>query len=153
MTKKRNKRTISASGLQRRRRLTEAVAVIGLLIVAVALIVPVANLTSAAYVSAFRWVYGSGALIYTIARVIDVTGSSDSPRLKRLRRMEFWAGVSFMTAAFFWFYNFGRFGAGYGGTLAIMRDTILFTLVGAMIEIIASWLIWSRSRKEAEKSV
>ena len=61
--------------------------------------------------------------------------------------MEFWAGVAFMAGAVFWFVQEDRLGAS-GGLLALMRETVMFTLAGAFIQIIASWLIVYRVKKE-----
>lgn len=61
--------------------------------------------------------------------------------------MEFWAGVAFVLGAALWFYSETRLGE-YAGPLAVMKDTIMFTLAGALIQIIASWLIVSRTKKE-----
>lgn len=63
--------------------------------------------------------------------------------------MEFWAGVAFMVGAAFWFYQEGHLGK-YAGILAVMRDTIMFTLAGALIQIISSWMIMSQSKKEQQ---
>ena len=33
-------------------------------------------------------------------------------------------------------------------SLAVMRDTVVFTLAGALIQIIAAWMIASQMKKE-----
>ena len=38
------------------------------------------------------------------------------------------------------------------GVLAVLRDTIMFTLAGSLIQIIASWMIVSRAKKEQNKA-
>ncbi len=129
-------------------RSVENVATCGLLLICVSLIVPFFNPSDLEFVKVFKWVYGAGALIYTIARVIGARAdNSESVRLRRLRRMEFWAGVAFLIGAAFWFYSEIHLDP-YAGMLALLRQTILFTLVGAVIQMIASWLIVARERKE-----
>ena len=142
------------SSLPKRRRMAEHTATFGLLLVCVALIVPFFNPANMALVSIFKWVYGAGALIFTIARVVAVNDPADSTRLRRLRRLEFWSGIAFVIGAFFWFYEESHLASlgPYVGVLAILRNTIMFSLVGAVIQLIASWLIVSQSRKEKEES-
>lgn len=103
------------------------------------------------FLKIFKWVFSAGALIYTVARVVNVNDPSDSSRMRRLRRMEFWAGATFIVGAACWFYNEGHLGP-YAGVLAVLRDTIMFTLAGALIQIIASWMIVSRAKKEQNKA-
>jgi len=134
------------SKVESRRKYVETFATFGLVLLAVGLLVPFASLVNAGFIAAFKWVFAAGALIYTIARVVNVNDPKDSTRLKRLRRMEAWAGIAFCIAAFFWFYNECRLKS--GGSLFILRETITFTLVGAMIQIIASWMIVFRDKKE-----
>lgn len=129
------------------RRKVEAVSTVGLLIIAVGLVVPFSAIESELTVTVCRWVFAAGALIYTAARMVNVNGPSDSLRLRRLRRMEMWAGFCFVVAAGFWFYNSHRF-AGITFSLPVMNNTIVFTLAGAMIQVVASWLISARAKKE-----
>lgn len=133
--------------LEKRRKAVESAATFGLLLICVALVAPFAAVGNLALLSALKWVYSAGTLIYIVARVVNVSDPTDSMRLRRLRRMEFWAGVAFMMAAAFWFYEEAHLGP-YAGPLAVMRNTILFTLVGAAIQVIASWLIVSQTKKE-----
>lgn len=137
-------------GLERRRRIAEALATVGLVLLAVGLIAPFASIDNATVQGMFKWIFASGALLYTGARAINVNAPGDSIRLRRLRRLELWAGIIFCVAAFFWFYKAARLGE-YGFSLALIHDTILFTLAGALIQIIASWMISSRMRKEEEQ--
>ncbi|MDE6836633.1 MAG: hypothetical protein K2J03_06725 [Muribaculaceae bacterium] len=83
--------------------------------------------------------------------MVNVNSPGDSMRLKRLRRMEMWAGITFLVGAFFWFYNSARF-PNVGFSLVVMRDTIMFTLAGAIIQVIASWMIAARMNKEAKEA-
>lgn len=141
---------LTGAALEKRRKQVESIATFGLILICVALVAPFTNPTNTEYFNVFRWIYGSGALIYLIARVVDINDPKDSPRLRRLRRMEFWAGVSFGLATAFWFIGQHRFGP-YAGALAILQNTIMFTLVGALIQIVASWLIYSQVKKDAGK--
>ena len=142
---------LSGEALEKRRKQVEGTATFGLILICVALVAPFTNPDNFGLLSIFRWIYGAGALIYLIARVVDVTDPGESLRLRRLRRMEFWAGVSFGIATFFWFYSQYHIQEVLGanaGILVVMRNTIMFTLVGAVIQIIASWLIYSQTKKD-----
>ena len=97
-----------------------------------------------------KWVYAAGALLYTCARVVNVNAPSDSLRLRRLRRLEFWAGMCFIVGGAFWFYKEQYYSGIFAGPLAVMRQTVAFTMAGAVIQIVASWMIASRMRKEAK---
>lgn len=130
-------------------RYTETAATCGLILIAVALGVPFLNLAEGNPADILKWIYAAGALVYTVARVVESARAQGSVRMRRLYRMEFWAGVSFMLAAAFWFYNSSRFEMIHTGILTLLRNTVLFTLVGAFIQIIASWLIVAQSKKEA----
>ena len=141
------KKKYSSQDIEKRRKQVEGTATFALILICVALISPFTNPGNMHLLSIFRWIYGAGALLYIIARIVDVTDTQESLRLRRLRRLEFWAGISFGIATFFWFYNQQHLGQ-YAGMLAVMRTTILFTLVGAIIQIIASWLIYSQTKKE-----
>ena len=140
---------LTGAALEKRRKQVESIATFGLILICVALVAPFTDPTSNEYLNVFRWIYGAGALIYIIARVVDISDPKDSQRLKRLRRMEIWAGVSFALATAFWFIGQHRFhNDPYIGALAILQNTIMFTLVGALIQIVASWLIYSQTKKE-----
>lgn len=114
-----------------------------------ALCAPFANPENIDLLKIYKWLYSAGALIFVIARVVNVNDPSDSMRLRRLRRLEFWAGVAFVMGAAMWFYNESHLGP-YAGALAVMRSTIMFTLAGAVIQIISSWMIVSLTKKEQE---
>lgn len=136
-------------GLEKRRKLVERTATFGLILICVALCAPFANPENIDLLKIYKWLYSAGALIFVIARVVNVNDPSDSMRLRRLRRLEFWAGVAFVMGAAMWFYNESHLGP-YAGALAVMRSTIMFTLAGAVIQIISSWMIVSRTKKEQE---
>lgn len=125
----------------------EGTATFGLILICVALVAPFTSPASMEYLDVFRWIYGAGTVIYLVARLVDITDPKDSLRLRRLRRMEFWAGIAFGLATAFWFIGMHRLGP-YAGALAVLKNTIMFTLVGALIQIVASWLIYSQSKKE-----
>lgn len=134
------------------RKAVEATATFGLILVAVGLAAPFTDLTNTEFLRIFKWIYGSGALIFTIARIVGATDPADSMRVRRLRRMEFWAGVALCIGLFFWFYNEHRYGdylAFGSGTTACLRETIYFTLVGAIIQVLSSVSIVRRQKKEA----
>lgn len=138
---------LTGAELEKRRKQVEATATFGLILICVALVAPFTSPTSMEYLNVFRWIYGAGTVIYLVARIVDINDPKDSPRLRRLRRMEFWAGVSFGLATAFWFIGQHRLGQ-YAGALAVLQNTIMFTLVGALIQIVASWLIYSQTKKE-----
>lgn len=133
--------------MARRRRITEIVASVGLSLVALGLVVPFLYFDNAALVSAFKWVFSAGAVIYTVARGVNTNEPGDSMRVRRLRRMEMWAGFAICIGAAFWWYNENKFGP-YGVTLKLLHETILFTLTGALIQIVASCLLVTAIRKQ-----
>ncbi len=133
--------------LAKKRKIADNVAMLGLLILAVAIAMPIATLESPETLAPWKWVYAAGAIIYTAARCINVSAPGDSTRLRRLRRMQAWGGIAFIIAGAFWFYTEQRLGA-LGGALAILKNTILFTLVGAMLQIVSVWMIYAREKKE-----
>lgn len=133
------------------RRYTDNIATFGLLLVCVALLVPLINIFTPTFEMIMKWVYAAGALIYTLARVTDLAVKGESFRVRRLRHMEFWAGISFCIAAGLWFYHGNRLGGHYGMTLGVVRDTVVFTIVGAVLQIVASWLLSAQLRKEQKE--
>ena len=137
------------SKIEKRRKAAEGIATFGLLLVAVALVAPFADLTSTAALKIYKWIFAAGAVVFTTARTVGVNDPDESTRLRRLRRLEFWAGMAFVVGGAFWFYNESRFAdVPTAGALAILRETILFSLVGALIQVIASWMIYAREKKE-----
>lgn len=150
-----NKTGKGVAGVKRSRKAVENAATFGLILIVVGLLAPFTNLTDPDYVKFFKWIYAPGALIFTVARIVGSTDPSESMRLRRLRRLEFWAGVSFCIGVFFWFYNENRYGdllSMSSGTMTTLRETIYFTLVGAIIQVLAVFMISGRLKKEsAEK--
>lgn len=142
-----------ASGIRRNRKAVEGAATFGLILVAVGLAAPFTDLLNSDYIRIFKWIYAPGALIYTVARIAGSTDPQDSLRVRRLRRMEFWAGVAFCIGVFFWFYNEHRYAdllSMGAGAMVYLRETVYFTLAGALIQVIATYSLSSRLRKEKE---
>lgn len=124
-------------------------AAFGMIIIAIGLLIPLFNPFDMELLANFKWVFTSGTVLLLVARCVNVADPSESVRLKRLRRLEFWVAACFLIATFFWFYNENKLDENpYMGVLAILRDTILFSLAGATIQVIASWLIYYREKKE-----
>ena len=140
----------SGREMEKLRRKVEAASTIGLVFIAAGLVAPFASIENSVIVEICKWVFAAGALIYTVARMINVNDPGDSLRLRRLRRMEMWAGFCFVVASCFWFYNAHRF-AGIIFSLPVMNNTIVFTLAGAMIQVAASWMIAAQAKKERNR--
>lgn len=136
--------------LENRRKFVEVGAALGLLLVLAAMMAPFLGGLLGHSIMWAKWVYAAGALVYTGARVVDVNAAGDSLRLRRLRRLEFWAGVCFIVGAAFWFYKLQYYSGFYAGPLAVMRQTVAFTMAGAVIQIVASWMISYRMKKESK---
>lgn len=136
--------------IEKRRRRMENLSLVGLILLCAGLVAPFANIGSETLQTVFKYVYSAGALVYAVARLVNVNAPEDSLRLRRLRRMEMWAGFAFIIGAFFWFYNSYRY-PNIGFSLSVMRDTIMFTLVGAIIQVISSWMIAARMKKEEKE--
>lgn len=146
MSKETDKGSMSAKREQRRKAF-ESAATFGLLLLAVGLVAPFTNLNDSTMLAVFKYIFSFGALVYTVARFAGGTDPGDSLRVRRLHRLEIWAGIAFCVAAFFWFYNAYKW-RNYAFTLQVMRDTVVFTLAGALIQIISSWMMVSARRKE-----
>lgn len=126
----------------------EIAANFGLILVAVALVSPLLlGPSSPVWNVVFKWVFAVGAVFYTAARVAGAFRRDGSFRVRRLRRMEVWAGIAFCVASFFWFYNTAKIDSDimYFG---MFQETVVFTLVGAMIQIVASWMLHAAMKKE-----
>lgn len=132
---------------ERTRRAMETLATFGLLLVAAGIAAPFINFGSGVWLLVFKWLYAAGAVAYAAARFTGSLGRDESFRVRRMRRLEFWAGVAFCIGAFFWFFNTRSFD-GETLTFRMLNETILFTLVGALIQIVASWMLSSQLRKE-----
>lgn len=146
MKKKEN--DVPVESRARIRRAMEALATFGLILVAVGLAAPFATFGNGTLLVMFKWIFAAGAVVYTVARVVGAVGRDGSFRVRRLRRMEGWAGIAFCIAAFFWFYNTRNFD-GEMLTFRMLNETILFTLAGALIQIVSSWMLSAALRKDA----
>lgn len=146
MKKKEN--DVPVESRARIRRAMEALATFGLILVAVGLAAPFATFGNGTLLVMFKWIFAAGAVVYTVARVVGAVGRDGSFRVRRLRRMEGWAGIAFCIAAFFWFYNTRKFD-GEMLTFRMLNETILFTLAGALIQIVSSWMLSAAFRKDA----
>ena len=136
--------------LEKKRKYVELGATLGLLLVLAAMTAPFLEGLLGHDLMWAKWIYASGALVYTVARVIDVNAPGDSLRLRRLRRLEFWAGMCFIVGAAFWFYKQQYYSGLFAGVLAVMRQTVAFTMAGAVIQIVASWMIAFQMKKESK---
>lgn len=125
----------------------EATATFGLLLVAVGLVAPFAGTGHAGWLVAFKWIYTAGAVVYTAARIVGAFPKGEPYKIRRLHRMECWAGFAFCIAAGFWFWNTRAFD-GVALTFRMLNETILFTLVGALIQIVSSWMLASAQKKQ-----
>ncbi len=149
-----NKQPLTPEQAEKRRKKMESTATFGLLLIAVAMLGPfmLSNQGGFDWMTVYKWIYAAGALIYTFARLVSVNDPRDSLRLRRLRRLEFWAGMAFCIGAFFWFYNEQKFGnSPFVGPLAILKDVVAFSLAGAVIQVVASWMISFRMAKEKKE--
>ena len=143
-----NKRSDTTEKLEKKRKYVEVAASVGLLFVLIAMMAPFFGGLLGSSMMWAKWVYAFGALLYTGARVVNVSAPGESLRLRRLRRLEFWAGVCFIVGGAFWFYKVQYYSGFFAGPLAVMRQTVAFTMAGAVIQIVASWMIASRMKKE-----
>lgn len=151
MSRKSNKISEPAASAPRpMHKIAENVAALGMLLILGGLTVPLFNLTDPHSLAPFKWIYAGGALLFTAARAIGAMRRNEPMRLRRLRRMEFWGGACFIIGAAFWFYQEAHLGPG-AGPLAVIHDTILFTLSGAAVQIIAVWLIYAQIKKSENK--
>ena len=101
----------------------------GLLLVFIATAMPLLKLDG----TAFRYIYAAGALCVLIGRACNPCPVPDL-RIRRLYRIEVWAGVIFCVGAFFLFYP----RAGH-------MDWMAFTLAGGVIEAYANIMIGRKS--------
>lgn len=136
----------------RLRRAMEALATFGLIIVAVGLVAPISFSSHPSWMPVFKWIYAAGAVVYFVARLVSAIGRDESLRVRRLRRMEVWAGICLLVAGFFWFYNTSNPGWIYS-PFKTMQETIVFTLAGALIQVVASWMLSSAQQKEMREAI
>lgn len=108
----------------------------GMILIAVALLLPMAGVGPGVY----RWVFSAGALITLAGRLLN---RYDGPvlRVKRLYRLEVWSSIFFCAAAFFMFYRYGE-----------GRDWFAFILAGGAILVYTSIMIPRTLEKEGRQS-
>lgn len=111
------------------------VAITGLLLVMVAAVLPLTGNRG----DVFRYIYAAGAVLVFVGRLFNRC-PVNSLRVKRLYRLEVWAGVVFCVGAFFLFYPSA------GAT-----DWMAFTLAGGVIEAYASLMIPRAQANEGKK--
>lgn len=111
--------------------LPQLVAVVGLLCVVTATALPLFHIGG----EAIRWIYAAGAVCVLVGRALGQAPKSAPLRVRRLYRMEVWAGIMFCAGAFFMFYTPAR------------MDYMAFTLAGGVIEVYASLMIPRAWRK------
>lgn len=143
---------ISPASLRRRTRIVETIASVGMILLLAGMFLPLLDRMETTHLSLFKWVFTTGAAMFWGARCVSISRPGESLRLRRMRRMEFWAGACFGVAAFFWFYNESKMGGPAIGPLAILKDTILFALAGAVLQLVAAWMIYFRQKKEMNES-
>lgn len=119
-------------------RICEALAPVGLLLIAVATLMP---LFSGGFRSldTLRWLYAAGALWMLVCRLFSPYRGSDL-RLRRLVRMQAWSALFFVAGAVFLFVP---------GTAP--RDWLALTMAGAAVQVIASVMIPARMARIARE--
>lgn len=89
---------------------------------------PLAYYTPFTGFALWRYIFTLGAIAFFITRLIAGNQFTEL-RLKRLQRMQFWAGVMFCVASFFIFYEPNT------------NDWIAFTLAGALLQAYSTFVI------------
>lgn len=107
-----------------RARLVSLFSSLGLLLIAVAIVIPVISggFPSSSY---YKWIFSSGAFVCVVASLFNKQPEGMSLRERRWHRVESWSSILFCVAAFFMWYPDGT-----------PRDWLAFTLAGAVIRII-----------------
>lgn len=99
---------------------------VGLILILAAVAAPFFLRDYAWAMDAYRYVYGAGAVILLVSRLMRGGRSSDMKQ-RRLERIEVWVAVIFCVATVFLFYPGAE-----------LRDWIAFTLAGAALQAFAS---------------
>ena len=115
-------------------RACEALAPVGLILVAAATLVPLFS-GGFHHMDLMRWLYAAGALWMLVARLFSPYRGTDL-RLRRLVRMQAWSALFFVAAAVFLFLP---------GTAP--RDWLALTMAGAVVQVIASVMIPHRMQQ------
>lgn len=106
---------------------------LGLLLIVAGTLLPILRVDT----EAWKYLYGSGALVLFIGRLATAVPKGISIRVKRLYRLESWSALLFCVGTFFIFYQ-------YAGA----RDWLAFTLAGGAIQVYTSFMIPRALRKE-----
>ena len=107
------------------------ISIIALLLIMAATVIPFTSLSYYAPVTHFalwRYIYALGAIVFLLTRILAGNPFTEL-RLKRLQRMQFWAGATFCVAAFFIFY------------MPQANDWIAFTLAAAVLQAYSTFMI------------
>ena len=121
------------------RKLSSPLLVVGLLMVAAGILLPI--LTHDLASMTYRWIFTAGALLAVFARLTEAPVPPEVPlRLRRLVRLEKWSALLYLVGAGFAFYNAPQ----------NPRDWFAFTLAGAAVQIYCTLMI-SLSNKRPKK--
>lgn len=120
--------------MNKRQTLTEIADIVGIILIMLGLSLPI--LTGLGCGDYYQYIYTAGAVITLCGKIFRPPYKGSDLRLRRLTRMPFWGAVCYCVGAFFLFYP--------QGTLA---DWIAFTMAGAAIQTIATFMIIFRQKK------
>ena len=90
---KSEKRKKSPAEILKLRRRMESISTLGLILVLIALVAAVFAPDSVKWLLVYKILSAVGAVGSTAARMVNVNDPDDSVRLRRIRRMEVWAGL------------------------------------------------------------
>lgn len=113
-----------------------ALVTVGMLLLAVGIVIPI--ITFDIQADTFRYIYAAGALLLVIGRIFTPY-QGDNLRVKRLCRIESWSAIFFCMSAFLLFYD-----------KTSLRDALVFTLAGGLIQIYTSIMIPAADRKKSK---
>lgn len=120
------------------KKISPALLLIGLLMVAVGVLMPIMKNDISGMT--FRYVFATGAGLALLARLFQESPQAGTPiRIRRLLRLESWSPILLCVAAFFSFYDKTQ-----------IRDWLAFTLAGAAIQIYASIALSFAIRKNSK---
>ena len=111
-------------------------AVAGLLLVVIATAMPLLRIAS----PAMKWIYAAGAVAVAVGRGCNPAPKGSGLRVRRLFRLEMWAGILFCVGAFCLCYP--KAGA---------MDYMAFTLAGGVIEVYASLMLPRAAKADAKQ--
>lgn len=108
---------------------------IGLLLIVAGTLLPILRVHG----QAWKYIYGSGAVVLFMGRLVTSVPTDASVRVKRLFRLETWSSAFFCVATFFMFYEHA------GAT-----DWLAFTLAGGALQVYTAFMIPRTIRKESK---